>query len=227
MTLQSDLEAAFFDRPQSIIQGPFSSTTTVLIVHGGWHIPYHYQPLVSSFADAGYLTICPFLPTCNDAKPPNKTLDEDIGVVRAVLAVLAHTGKDIVVVMHSFGGLIGSVAIDGKDLKKQQRMQTLGTATGGVVALIFMSAFVALDDLSLAEALPGGLPDWIQPEVCAEYAESRYPHLDRSLDKTWKARGYCLQGCADSFFLRPMAHCRLSDRTISSTMTWRLQCSRR
>lgn len=66
-------------------------------------------------------------------------------------------GKDVVLFMHSYGGMPGAAAATG--LAKSQRAQE-GKA-GGVIGLLFLGAFLVPEGLSYAGLQGGNLPPWI------------------------------------------------------------------
>lgn len=84
---------------------------TVLFVHGAWHSPKHFQPCRDAFKSAGYPTECPCQPTF-DAKPGTATFHDDAECIRSLLNELVETeGKDVICVLHSYGGVVGTEAI--------------------------------------------------------------------------------------------------------------------
>jgi len=38
---------------------------TIIIVHGGWHVPESYEKLIAALEKAGYEVHCPRLPSTN------------------------------------------------------------------------------------------------------------------------------------------------------------------
>jgi len=58
----------------------------------------------------GYTSIYPALPSANTS-PPTVTLYDDAKLIRSEVGNLVEEGKDVVVVMHSYGGIVGSEAI--------------------------------------------------------------------------------------------------------------------
>jgi pimeloyl-ACP methyl ester carboxylesterase len=78
----------------------------------------------------------------NGSRPPNADLYTDTALVRGYVESLADAGRKIVVLMHSYGGQVGSNALTGLGLEARQ--MTNGPATGGVVRLVYIAAF-ALD----------------------------------------------------------------------------------
>ncbi|CAG8893106.1 unnamed protein product [Penicillium egyptiacum] len=118
---------------------------TILVIHGAWHHPDFYATFCKAFEDLGYETICPRLPTCNDDIPPTKKLADDVSLIRQTAQSLLDSGKAIIAVMHSYGGVVGTDALHGLAIKQ----------------LIYMTAFVPSTGNSLAGMFGGHLPPFI------------------------------------------------------------------
>jgi hypothetical protein len=115
----------------------------IVIVQGSFHMPQAYQKLTDSLKRQGYATFQPELPSCsntNDRDFPSKTLHDDSAVVKSVIERLVNDeGKNIFLIMHSYGGLVGSNAVS-KDLSFAYRKSA--GLLGGVVQLFYIAAFV-------------------------------------------------------------------------------------
>ena len=86
---------------------------------------------------------------------------DDANIVRSeIVKLVEDEGKEVVVVMHSYGGVVGSQACEG--LGRVQRQQK-GLA-GGVIRLYYMCAFVLPAGQSL-DGMLGGPPPFIVTTV--------------------------------------------------------------
>jgi len=122
---------------------------TIIFVHGSWHSPAHFEPVISLFSQHSYPALCPQLPTYNSITTIN--LYDDASTIRSSLIELVETeGKDVLVVLHSYGGLVGAEAVY-ESLGKQSR-KNLGLK-GGVIGLFHIAAFI----LPLGESLTTGV----------------------------------------------------------------------
>ena len=74
---------------------------------------------------------------------------------------LLDAGKDVVLAMHSYGGMHGPVAAKG--LSKTER--AAAGEPGGILGLIFLSALVVFEGKSLVASVGGEFPPWITQEV--------------------------------------------------------------
>lgn len=129
----------------------------LVLVHGAWHNPTCFSHLIPHLTSLGYTTIStPTLPSANGGLPPSSTStsssstnekeeDEfpiwkaDVSAVRtAVSALVENQELDVVVILHSYGGTPGTEALKG--LAKKERVAK--GEKGGVVALVYMAAFV-------------------------------------------------------------------------------------
>ena len=134
-----------------------SPKPAILLLHGAWHVPQHHAAFISQLESRGFTVSCPRLPSCNDASPPNKTLDDDVWCARKVALDLMNRRQDVVVVMHSYGGVVGTYAMSG--LHESRKVD--GNGAGRVTSLIYMSAFVPFESQSLAGLFGGQLPPWL------------------------------------------------------------------
>ncbi|KAK2734710.1 hypothetical protein FQN57_001480 [Myotisia sp. PD_48] len=132
------------------------SKPTIALVPGAWHTPAHFEEFLAIFEKAGYPTKALQLPSVGASDPNVHTIETDAAVVREQLLLpLLDAGQNVVLVMHSFGGCVGSVAARG--LSKKER-----GSSGGVVGLVFLAAFLARESLSLLNALGGEFHPWVK-----------------------------------------------------------------
>ncbi|OOO11944.1 hypothetical protein OAory_01084140 [Aspergillus oryzae] len=111
---------------------------TLLLTPGSWHTPTSLIHLQTALQKAGYPTQTIAHPT-NGAEPPTKTLTDDTTNLRHTLSQLIdQEGKDVVLIAHSYGGLVISNAAEGFG-KKDRGKRGL---QGGVVLMVYMTAFL-------------------------------------------------------------------------------------
>ena len=144
-----------------------SEKPVILIAHGSWHTPDHYQSLKDTLQSHGFNTYCPLQPSVG--KLPPIGLMEDAEMIRAELDRLINVeSKDVIVIAHSYGGIVTTQAVT-KELGKKAR-QSEGK-DGGVIRIVYMCAFIVPLGESLGSALGGGphpdtkLPPFIPVEV--------------------------------------------------------------
>jgi pimeloyl-ACP methyl ester carboxylesterase len=122
---------------------------TLVLVHGAWHSPKHFEPLTQVLTSHGYRTIGVDCPSTNDTQT-RSTFEDDCEAVRsAVLKELATA--DVLVVAHSYGGAPASSAL--RDLSQTAR-SAAGQATS-VIGIAYICAAVLPAGITFLDALGG------------------------------------------------------------------------
>lgn len=115
----------------------------IILVQGSFQLPEAYHKLASALRSRGFLVVQPLLPSLSDHESPDfakRDLSDDSRVVGdEAKRLVVDEGMNVMVVMHSYGGLVGSNAIPGH-LSFQSRHQN--GLTGGVVRLFYFAAFI-------------------------------------------------------------------------------------
>lgn len=136
---------------------------TIVLIPGAWHSPVHYTTLIDLLEQAGYPVFPCRLPSV-DASDPNivsVATDTDFIQNRLLIPLLTE-GRDILLIMHSYGGMPGSAAAKG--LSKRER-QAAGKA-GGIIGLVYIAAVLAHEGQSLEEVMGGELHDFVLQVRC-------------------------------------------------------------
>jgi len=134
-----------------------SSKPTIVVVPGSWHIPEHFEPMSALLRKQGYLVVGVSLPSNCQTGPFSLGVTADAAVVRSTILAEVEAGREVVVLMHSYGGIPGSAGSEG--LSKTDR-EAKGLS-GGIIKLIYMSAFVLDKGAALAIASSGKIASWI------------------------------------------------------------------
>lgn len=113
---------------------------TVVLVHGAWHTPANYQSYASALRAQGFTVHCPLLPSCNKSLPPTTSLQDDVNSVRELISSLAAAGERILLIMHSYGGAVGTEAAQG--LAYPVPTTARGSEAGGVIHLLYLCAYI-------------------------------------------------------------------------------------
>jgi pimeloyl-ACP methyl ester carboxylesterase len=114
----------------------------ILIVHGGYQLPLIWSSFIYTAQNTGFQICCPRLPTCGDRHPPKASLADDINAVRTATTELALSGRSIIVLGHSYGGIVASEAVTPEfygPLKNSKSGDSVGGCCG-VVHMIYLSA---------------------------------------------------------------------------------------
>lgn len=117
---------------------------TFLLIHGSWHGPWCYGPLVAELAKRGYATETVALPSVgSDITKLGGVADDGAAVSRAA----AGLSGDIVVVGHSYGGVAVTEARFGSNLRR----------------LVYLAAFMPDANRTYVSYLPPGpLPPYVE-----------------------------------------------------------------
>lgn len=110
-----------------------SEKPTVIFVHGAYHPPACYEGVISRLRAAGLEVVTPRLVSLGKDSF-GATHDEDVSVVREVAGPLLAAGKDLVLVGHSYGGLVALSAV-GAGLGAGD-----GPARGQLRAMVYLCA---------------------------------------------------------------------------------------
>ncbi|RDW81266.1 alpha/beta hydrolase [Aspergillus mulundensis] len=130
------------------------SQPTIVFSLGAWSTPAVFDAVRSRLNTFGFDSECPARPSV-DGEPPLKTFEDDVASLRNVLTRLSEEGNDIVVVAHSYGGMVASSAVEG-----------LAKEFGGrVIKVIYLAAFALDKGQSLLGLLGGNLLPWMKLEV--------------------------------------------------------------
>ncbi|KAI0910922.1 hypothetical protein F4823DRAFT_588111 [Ustulina deusta] len=138
-------------------------TPTIVICSGAWPLAIFFQPLIQAFGAKQHVAICKVpdtYPAFDPANPVKRNYDA-VFLRTQVLTPLLEEGKDIVVFMHSYGGVYGPEALEGIS-KKERAAKNL---KGGVVAVVFTAAYIAPKGVSAIAAMgldPENLPEYLE-----------------------------------------------------------------
>lgn len=136
--------------------------TTFVIVPGAWHPASLYGDFVSRLQEAGYGAVVATYPSCESQSPKTATCEQDTKVLRQqCLSLIEDGGQNLLLVCHSYGGIPGGGAACG--LSKEERLQE--GKQGGIIGLVYMSAFVVPEGSSLLDFLGGKHAPYLVPDT--------------------------------------------------------------
>ena len=134
----------------------------IVLVHGAWHVPEHYSDFIQHLQHAGFEVSCPRLPTCDEAKRPTADMFSDAQVVRDQVFSIIDKSREVIMLLHSYGGVVGTEAVNGLSVSKRA---TRGLK-GGVVHLIYMCGFMLqVGECIGGASLPRPDPDPIESDA--------------------------------------------------------------
>jgi pimeloyl-ACP methyl ester carboxylesterase len=100
------------------------------------------------------------MPAVGSSDPPTD-LSTDIAALRSTVEEAIGTRNDVVVICHSWGGMVTGSGLTG--LSKQER-EAEGKK-GGVVRVGYMAAFIVDEGVCLMDVIGGKDPSWFDVKV--------------------------------------------------------------
>jgi len=138
--------------PTFVQESSSTDKPTIVVVQGSFQTPLVYETLENGLRSRGFPVAHPALPSCSNTDSPefpSVTLADDALAVELSVTQLVEDRKTVILVMHSYGGLVGSEAIPEElsYLNRQSR-----NLKGGVIHLFFFSAFLIEAGKSVLDA---------------------------------------------------------------------------
>ncbi|KAL8836172.1 MAG: hypothetical protein Q9170_003025 [Blastenia crenularia] len=141
------------------------------VIPAAWHSPVHYSAYIDQLRFAGYISVTGRLPSCDSSNPRAQTVATDATFIRQrLLLPVIEAGKEVVVIMHSYSGGPGSVAAKGLSVPERR---AAGKA-GGVIGLIYISAFIAYEGQTLVSGSGGRLSPWPNGQLSVKNAKKTF-----------------------------------------------------
>ena len=110
--------------------------------------------MTTGLRDAGYEVVPLRHPSCTVKSDPGNMLAEDANAVAETIRQVVSSGKDAVLIMHSYGGISGP---EGTAIVCEEQRKSPDQKAGRVRRLVFLAAHVLEKGVSF-EGLRGGLP---------------------------------------------------------------------
>ncbi|KAJ9255373.1 hypothetical protein DTO207G8_3129 [Paecilomyces variotii] len=126
----------------------------LVFIPGAWHTPEYFTDVINKLKVHEYETHALLLPSVGGAGIITAT--DDAAFIRKTTTSLVNEGKDVLMVMHSYGGIPGTESTKGL-LKKEREIEG---KKGGIVGLVYMTAFLLPEGQSVGSFL-GGYENWI------------------------------------------------------------------
>ena len=89
-----------------------SKQPAILLVGGAWHTRDYLEPLATMLGMAGYPVVPVGLPSVG-AIPPKSDFGDDVALIRTQVSQLFLQGRKVLAVLHSYGGIVGTEALQG------------------------------------------------------------------------------------------------------------------
>ncbi|KAI1271284.1 alpha/beta-hydrolase [Xylaria sp. FL0933] len=112
---------------------------TIVFIPGMFHTPWFFDGLRNHVSRRGYDTEASSLASAGATVAVAKEgLSGDAKRVRSLLTDLIDEGKEIVIVAHSYGGLVASNAVAGLNIQKR----SAAGMKGGIILILFLAGIV-------------------------------------------------------------------------------------
>ncbi|KAH6876380.1 Alpha/beta hydrolase fold-1 [Thelonectria olida] len=146
------------------------SRPTIVFAPGAWHTADCFDLARNALHARGWSTEAVDYPSVG-AEPPTKGLHDDAAALRNTLTRLCDAGKEIILVVHSYGGLVGANAVEGLGYRQRRNEAKVG----GVIMFVYMAAFVTPLGKSIKEMLSGQFLPWMNFQ--GEYVHPDTPEV--------------------------------------------------
>jgi pimeloyl-ACP methyl ester carboxylesterase len=124
---------------------------TLIFVHGAWHSPAYWEPLITVLKEEGYTCLAPQLDFCGtDVAVPS--IASSISQIQELITAETSAGRNVVLINHSFGGSVGCSSVKGFTKQNPSRLQSKEGA-GSVIGIIQLCAFTPPANVSLYDAI--------------------------------------------------------------------------
>lgn len=111
----------------------------ILLIPGFWEGTSIFDVVITSLRAHGYNAQAVPLLSTGHASPNNPSMKDDVACIRSVIAPLVEREeKDVVLVLHSAGAFLGSMALEGLSAKERSE----NGKKGGVKKIVFLAGAV-------------------------------------------------------------------------------------
>ncbi|KAJ5888307.1 alpha/beta-hydrolase [Penicillium taxi] len=133
-----------------------SDLPTLLFIPGSWHKPECYQKVIKIIQEQSELQ-CVSISLPSNSGDPDAALKDDIDVAREAITNETVRGRNVVVIAHSYGGMVGNSAIKGFT-RPQDTISSQSQKSGYVIGLILIASGFTLSGLSFMDPFLGHPP---------------------------------------------------------------------
>ncbi|KAF5861102.1 hypothetical protein ETB97_000613 [Aspergillus alliaceus] len=141
-----------------------SSRPTLIFIPGSWHRPTCYDPIIK-LLEPHLRCLAVSLPSTE--YDPQATFKDDLSSARDAISAETTNGRDVVVIAHSYGGIVGNSAIKGFTKPRD----AADSRSGYVIGLILIASGFTLTGLSFMDPFFGRPPPAWRVNHKTGYAE--------------------------------------------------------
>jgi pimeloyl-ACP methyl ester carboxylesterase len=151
-----------------------SNLPTLVFVPGAWHAPTCYSKIIKILEEKHQLK-CVAVTLPSTAGNPQATFKDDIDAARTAISGETTHGRDVVLVAHSYGGMVANSAIKGFS---RQEDASQAQTTGRVTGLILIASGFTLTGLAFMDPFFGRPPPTWRVNSATGFAELVTPPRD-------------------------------------------------
>lgn len=142
-----------------------AETPTLVFIPGSWHKPICYEKIIKLLEDE-HSVRCRTVTLPSTLDNPQATFKDDLDAAREVVLSEINEGRDVIVIAHSYGGMVGNSVIKGlarpKGSTTTSSDQPQARKSGYVVALILIASGFTITGFAFMDPLLGlPLPQWV------------------------------------------------------------------
>lgn len=132
---------------------------TIVFVPGAWHTCDYYKRVIYILEAKGFPTATVNLPSVGGTS----SMKDDAIAIQKVTLKLADAGQQIILVMHSYGGIPGTESAKGLAWEIRQAEGK----PGGIIALVYLTAYLVKEGMSVSSvAGDREWPAFLIKQVC-------------------------------------------------------------
>ncbi|KAJ5108983.1 hypothetical protein N7456_005658 [Penicillium angulare] len=142
------------------------STPIFILIPGAFHTGETFERLHNLLEEKGHESQVISKPSTGG--PKENGLHADIQHTKSIIEKLVLANRKVIVVNHSYAGLVGASAVEGLGYKQRVRRGE----PGGVIMVVWMGSFVAMKGKSLFDLFGNRWPERIKPNYDTGYCSS-------------------------------------------------------
>jgi pimeloyl-ACP methyl ester carboxylesterase len=147
-----------------------SDKVTLVFIPGSWHKPSCYDKIVAILHKTYNLrTVSITLPSTQG--DPEATFKDDLDAARQAVSEEVGKGRNVIVVAHSYGGLIGSSVVKGFTLTQSAKEDNIQSQQGHVTGLVLIATGFALTGVAFMDPFFGHPPPTWQINKSTGFAD--------------------------------------------------------
>jgi pimeloyl-ACP methyl ester carboxylesterase len=151
-----------------------STSPTLLFIPGAWHKPTCYSKIITLIQEQHHLK-CISITLPSTTSNPAATFKDDVDTARVAISSETSDGRDLVVIAHSYGGMVANSAIYGFAKPRDASSSSIATSTrvkeGHVIGLILIASGFTLTGLAFMDPFFGHPPPSWRVNTTTGFAE--------------------------------------------------------